>query len=167
MLHAWYAMKVAKETSLFESIDDLGIPVPDVEALTGATLWRASDRYRLRRCMDSLMLGSLDVLGLAHFRLSAEFVAGWIALVVHPANHLVACAWYAGAQSAASILDDEPEHAPFEDGISAGRLLELVISALGEKKYGVEDFQHRLAASIAAGQSVAGLDPAVQKKGAR
>lgn len=151
-MHVWYAMKVLTESSLMSTVDAIGVPRPDLEALVGHKLWLASDRHRVRRALDALMQGSLDHLGISRFPLSAEFVAAWIALVVSPSNHMVAAAWYHNAQASESMLVSDPEVAPIQDGLRADQILELVIAALAEKEQGVGEFHQKLHDAVMAGQ---------------
>lgn len=147
--HVWYAMQVFRNHALLRHMDQLGVPRPDLETLSGPDVMLAGDRYRVRRAMDAILYGALDALGIQRFELSAEYIAGFIALVVHPTNHMVVCAWYHGAQTADSILA-EPDHVPVSEGVTAHALLELVVQAVGERDLGSGKFQQMLHDTIVA-----------------
>ena len=159
-----YAMKVMRKTRLMESMDALGVPRPDLEMLVGPEIWGNHERHRVRRAMDSVMYGSLDVLGIQRFMLSAEFIAAWIALVVHPTNHLIACAWYHGAQTAEALLG-EPEMIPIAEGVRSDQLLALVVEAIAVEDLGVGEFHSRLQDAVAAGELALMRAEAVQAGG--
>lgn len=150
----WYGMKVLTSSHLLSSMDSLGVPRPDMEKLCGAPLWLAADRHIIRRALDALLYGALDAIGIQRFMLSAEYIAAFIALVVHPSNHLVACAWYHGSVSADALLSD-PEHVPIAEGLTAHQLMALVVEAIACRDLGesVSDFQHRLQQAMIAGET--------------
>ena len=126
--HVFYGVTSLSQTGLLGRLDRMGVPRPDLEALAGRSLWLADDRFRIRRALEACMFGSLDMLGLQRFAFSAEWIAVWIALMVDPANHLIACSWWHGAQSADSILS-EPSTVPMADGLDAGQIFALVQEA--------------------------------------
>ena len=147
----FYGLTVLRATSLIDEMDKLGVPRPDLEKLVGGRLWLSSDRHIVRRALDSMMFGSLDMLGISRFEFSAQWIATWIALVVHPANHLIACAWYHGAQSADSLIST-PESIPISEGISASELFQHVQEAYAAIEHQHSNFHQDLQDSIVQGR---------------
>lgn len=127
--HVFYGVTALRRTGLLAALDQLGVPKPDLELLTGKAIWLSPDRYRVRRVLEACMFSSLDLLGLQRFEFSAHWIATWIALMVAPANHLTACAWYSGAQSADAVQMD-PESVPLAEGMDARQIFELVRQAV-------------------------------------
>ena len=82
------------------------------------------------------------------FLICSEYIAAWIALVIHPTNYEVICAWYHGAQSAEN-LTAEPELVPISDSITAQRLFAHVHQArLSMTNFQYIEFRNRLAQSV-------------------
>lgn len=149
--HVFYGVSVLAKTQLLSALDKLGVPRPDVELLMGDALWLSGDRYRIRRALEACMFGSLDMLGIQRFQFSAEWIATWIALVVHEANHLTACAWWHGAQSA-DALQMDPESIPIAEGMDAPKIFELVKEAYIAIHHEHTDFPERLQEAVQSGR---------------
>lgn len=80
-----------------------------LDFLHGDDLWLANQRSQARRCVEAVCYGALDLLGLPRMQLPAEFIAATIALHVHPANWLVACAIMEGAEYSEDIINNKQE----------------------------------------------------------
>lgn len=149
--HVFYGVTMLAKTNLLSALDKLGVPRPDVEDLMGDALWLANDRYRIRKALEACMFGSLDMLGLQRFQFSAEWIATWIALVVHETNHLVACSWWHGAQSS-DALQLDPESVPIAEGMDAPKIFELVKEACVAINMEHTDFPERLREAVNSGR---------------
>lgn len=88
----------------------------DFEFVSGDQLWLISDRTRAKRCVESLVYGAIDVVGIPRFPAPAEFVAAAIALYVHPVNIQLACGMLDGLQTAEAVLQG------IDDRMSAAEL---------------------------------------------
>ena len=69
----------------------IGVTDDDFNLVTGSQPWNPSNRQKVYQILGLLMHGSCDVLGVPRFKLPAEFIAGAIALFVHPNNAQQAC----------------------------------------------------------------------------
>lgn len=76
----------------------------DFGFLTSDRLWQARDRALARRCIETAVQGSLDIVGFARLRLPLEFVAATIFYYVKPCNYLTACSSVEGLQYARNIV---------------------------------------------------------------
>lgn len=76
----------------------------DFEFLTQSQVWVASQRSRVRRCIESCVYGALDMVGVARFPAPAEFIAGVIAFYVHPVNQMVACSMMEGFSYSDNVI---------------------------------------------------------------
>ena len=146
--HMFSALSLLANERIEGLIERLGIPDNDVATLVGDRLWLGGERHTVRRVMDAVLYGALDALGLQRFELSAEYIAAWIALIVHPTNYEVACSWYHGAQSAEDLTSD-PELVPIAEGITAAQLHAHVMAArisVNDSEY--QTFRHTLAHTV-------------------
>lgn len=82
----------------------LDLTEEDFAFVTGDRLWLGVDRSRARRCVEALVYGAIDVVGLPRFAAPVEFIAAAIALYVHPVNAQLACAIMDGAQFSDTII---------------------------------------------------------------
>ncbi len=88
-------MAAIKSGASNEDFLSLGLSPADVELLTGQVPWTGSDGLRVRRCLDAVVYGSLDIMGIARFEVSAEYLAAHICHYVAPRNYMAACSWSA------------------------------------------------------------------------
>lgn len=149
--HVFYGVTTLRQTGLLGQLDTLGVPRPDIEKLMGPSLWLSQERHPMRRALDACMFGSLDMLGIQRFTFSAEWIATWIAIMVHPANHLIACAWYHGSVSADAVLQD-PASIPMAEGLDAGQLFALVQEAYQALHERHSDLVAQLQEAVESGQ---------------
>ncbi len=108
------------------SIETLGLQIGDVRLTTGSTPWMASDRNVVTRTLEALQFGTMDALSLPRFEVPAEFVAGAIAMFVHPSNLMVACRWLEVGQLSADVIGN-PSSSSNVVQISASQLFSLVL----------------------------------------
>jgi len=80
-------------------LENSGISHADFERLVDAVPWAASERNRMTQCLQTVIEGSVDALGLERFPLPAEYRAAGIAMFVHPCNVHAACRFMANAPS--------------------------------------------------------------------
>lgn len=94
------AMRMLATGEYAQVYHGLGLTEEDYQLLTGTTLWMASERPRVRRCLDAFSAGVMDLLGVPHFELPAEYVAAVICAVVKAPNIQLACRWMEGMRPA-------------------------------------------------------------------
>jgi len=106
----------------------VGISQGDFDLLTGSLPWTSQDRNRMHVTLNALLNLSCDALGVARFRLPAEYVAAGIALWVNPIN----------AQSICRIMERTPSASDMGKGsddydvCSADQLFALVVQLYGD-----------------------------------
>lgn len=79
--------------------DALGIQPQDFSLTYDAIPWTRDNRRRVMATLDSLMFGTLDVMGLPRIAVPAEYVAAIVSTFVAPMNRMVACIWLAEQRS--------------------------------------------------------------------
>lgn len=84
-IQAVTCMKMKKEEGI------VNLTEADYEFLTRDKMWTYVDRATARRCLEACIYGALDLVGMPRFPAPAEFIAGAIALYVHPCNIQMAC----------------------------------------------------------------------------
>lgn len=108
-----------------QGIIDLG--ADDFEFLASDQLWIATDRSRVRRCVEACVYGGLDMVGIPRLQAPAEFVAGAIINFVHPVNFMFACAVLEGAEFTDNVING------VEAPLSSAQLFSLVVRCAGHR----------------------------------
>jgi len=80
-----------------------GVSKADFNKLVGDEPWLGSDRNRMTSVLHTLLMGSIDALGLPRFPLPAEFMAAGICVFVSPVNVHAACRFVAETRDAESL----------------------------------------------------------------
>lgn len=75
--------------------DALGISPVDFSLTYDDIPWTRDSRRRVMSVIDSLLFGTLDVLGLPRIAVPAEYAGAVLATFVAPVNRLTACIWLA------------------------------------------------------------------------
>jgi len=108
----------------------VGVSQADFDLLSGSLPWTVSDRNRMHVTLNALLNLSCDTLGVARFRLPAEYVAAGIAIFVNPIN----------AQSICRIMERSPSASDLGSGgtdnydvCSAEQLFALVVQLYGDQ----------------------------------
>lgn len=94
------AMKLLAGSSYTEIFGSLGITKEEFEKVTRASCWVSQDRGEVRKTLDALCAGVMDVTGVPRFEMPAEYVAAVIVSYVNPTNIQVACRWMEGQRPA-------------------------------------------------------------------
>lgn len=110
----------------------LDLTSDDYEFATSNRLWLATDRSRVRRCVEAMVYGSLDVIGLPRFPAPAEFIAAAIAFYVHPVNVQIACAVFDGAEFSEYIVSG------VEKRLSASEIFSLVLQIKADRTASID-----------------------------
>ena len=83
----------------------LGCTDSDWKVVTGMKPWKGAQRPQVKRLLEALIYGTIDVLGLPRFRVPAELVAATVALYVKPVNYMAACEWIGNQKSAEDLAN--------------------------------------------------------------
>ena len=134
------------------SLAAYGLTDTEWDLATGKNAWVGGDRQIVRRALEALTYGSIDVVGLPRFDIPAEYVAAVIAHFVAPINMLVACNFMSGVMPTTDTLHTRAE----PENISASHLLSLVSLA---KSADLVKFQRRFEEMV--GRQLAHLVPDV------
>ena len=103
-----------------------GVNDAEMRLCRGDAPWIGTDRPSIVRTLESLLYGSLDVLGLPRIRIPAEYVASVLVTVVKPLNIALACSWMQREGSAAlEALVTSAEVGGNIEPVSAERLFAL------------------------------------------
>lgn len=115
------AMNMVAQMGKAGYLSNLGLTKDDFDKVTSDLPWLGSDRNRVTQAMNSLMFGTIDVLGLPRFQIPAEWIAACITVFVNPVNTHVACRFFERVTSADAL----GRNAEFDD-VTAERLFSLV-----------------------------------------
>ena len=77
-------MEVIANGGATGAFDSLGITEDDFQLVTGDIPWIGADRHRVVAVLNSLIHGTVDLLGLPRIEVPAEFTAAAIAIFVAP-----------------------------------------------------------------------------------
>ena len=89
-------MYIAAEGDAGHGMDALNLTEDQWELVSGSTPWMGKNMESVRATLDKVMFATLATAGYDRFEVFAEYIAGIIALVVHPVNMKKACHLYAG-----------------------------------------------------------------------
>jgi len=109
-------------------LDSMGVTLEDFKKLTSHTPWLAPDRNRMNQVFNSIMSGTMDVVGVPRFQMPAEYIAAGIAMFVAPINIHVACRFMERIPTAESLgrgLDQA-------DMCTAQQLFSLVVQLVAD-----------------------------------
>lgn len=115
------------EDATARSIVNAGVSQEDMDILTGPALWTPDLRIRVRRTLDSVVFGITDMAGLPRVEIPAEMAAAIIAMIVNPANWMIAASWLADLKPAQDFTT--PEETVQLERVSAGKMFVLVCMA--------------------------------------
>lgn len=101
-----------------------GVSADDWKLLVGSRVWTRDERTRVRRVLDSVVYGVMDMSGMARVDVPAEVVASVIAATVSPLNWMPVSAWLEGLKPARDLA--EAEETVEIERVSAGRMLALI-----------------------------------------
>lgn len=107
------SMKLAVAEMSSGSPSALGITDAAWRLFTGDELWQVKDKAEMRRVFDSVCFYTLDLQGIPHHTVAAEYIAAVIALFVGGPNARVACSWVAENTPSAAALGsgEQPTYA--------------------------------------------------------
>lgn len=117
-------MRLLADGTASADFSSLGIHQEDHDLLTGPRLWVAPERYKVVSLIDQIVWGTMDVIGVPRFAISAEYMAAVIAMFVHPTNMFLACQWTAREMDNTSLADGAEERGAVL--IRPGQLFALV-----------------------------------------
>lgn len=123
------ALRMLKAKQFATILDRQGIPAVTWQKTLGSDLWFMEDRSRVRACLDALLYGTVDTVGIPRVEIPAEYIASFLALCVDPVNWMSACTWYQNANTLEVLLSQDSESTleagVFESGMTAKRLFAL------------------------------------------
>src|SRR5262252_11250655 len=93
------SIKVIPASAVLDLTDD------DFDVLTSNKVWIATDRSRVRHCVEACVYGTLDFVGYPHFPDPVEYIAAVIAYYVPPVNIQTACLIMEGAEFTENIIN--------------------------------------------------------------
>lgn len=129
------AMRLLAGGAANAAIESTGISHEDYEKFTGPEHWLPVDHHLVRRAFDAIVFGVMYITGTPRFELNAEYIAGAIAVFVHPSNSMIACRIFEGAPPMEQVASGNPEAAGSRESVSAEKLHALVASLIGNNKF--------------------------------
>jgi len=116
------AMRFISESGKVNHLASVGVSQDDFELVNGELPWTPSDRQKAFQVLGSLLQGACDVMGVARFQLSAEYIAAGIRTFVHPNNAQVACRMFERSVSSKDLSRGDKT-----SPVDADQLFNLVI----------------------------------------
>ena len=111
-------------------LDALNVSDKEYELVTGTTPWSGKNREPVRNVLEKIIWGTMDAAGYERFEVFAEYIAGIIALVVHPVNTKMACHFFSGKMvTLQQIIRPEQSGGQDQERVSGERLFGLVCAA--------------------------------------
>lgn len=90
------ACKIIKETKPDQMLENVGVIPEELNRVVQDVPWSRENVVSVTRTLDSLVFATLDHLALPRFEVPAEYLAGIIAMFVHPVNYMAASNWMQG-----------------------------------------------------------------------
>lgn len=97
------AMSLLKDNSLNANLQNFGLNESDFDVLTQDTPWVAQQREQVRRTIDCIIHGLMDIVGVPRFEVPAEYIAAVLSTFVSGANMLIACRYMEGGSRAEEL----------------------------------------------------------------
>lgn len=114
----------------------IGVTQHDFIILTQQAHWRMDQLRVVIRTFNSLLFGTLEIMGVPKQILPAEYVGSLIAAVIAPANQMLACAWLAAEHNtgvgALELSNRRDEPAAYQQA-SAQQLFAIVAALMGDR----------------------------------
>lgn len=111
-----------------------GLTEADFADLTSSVPWIPAQRATVRRTLETLCHATTDLIGLPRFEIPAEYVAGVIAVFVHPVNVAVSCSWLEGRLPHAEDLSQSADSTPQGmEKLTAAQLYAMVVRIIGDE----------------------------------
>ncbi len=126
------AMHALADGAAMGSLQNLGVPPQDLRLVTGAISWNASQRTLVVRTLETLMFGTMDILGLPRFSVPAEYVAAAIAMFVHPTNILVASVWMESGRQSADALGNPTSASINREEVDSQQIFAICLQLQGD-----------------------------------
>lgn len=122
-------MRLLASQSFLEMFEIFGISPEELTETMGAKPWHGSARERVRRVLDAVCHGVMDVVAVPRFEMPAEYIAAVIVGFVHPTNMMLACRFMERSRPVVSLISGERE----TDVISAKQLFGLCCMMVDDK----------------------------------
>lgn len=97
-------MTLIKEGAVNDAFEALGIIPEDFDLVCSSIPYIGDDRLRVTNVLNSLIWGTLDVVGLPRIEVPTEFIASVLAVFVAPGNLAVASRWMETGSSAEDLV---------------------------------------------------------------
>lgn len=139
------AMTLLRENSLNGDFSAFGISDKEFEMFTGGKPWHATDRSVIRRVMDCMIWGIMDVVGVPRFQPPMEYVAAVLSSFVSGVNMMIACRWIEGGPRAEDVVGDQTSETVH---IDAQRLFSFIVLLRSEDHSVKDQFEKKVGYSI-------------------
>lgn len=97
-------MTLIKDGAVNDAFEALGIIPEDFDLVCSNIPYIGADRSRVTNVLNSLIWGTLDVVGLPRIEVPTEFIASVLSVFVSPSNLAVACRWMESGHTAEDLV---------------------------------------------------------------
>lgn len=135
------AMRLLAEGTGSADFGAFNLTDEDYALFTGENSWLRPDRPKICQIMDAILWGTMDIIGVPRFPVSAEYLAAAIAVFVSPTNIMPATEWLSQKPVNAAILEDADQLGV--EACTPGQLFGLVLMCLSAPNDFKERFELR------------------------
>lgn len=139
------AMSILRDNSLNGDFSAFGISEKEYQLMSGPRPWVSTDRNTVKRVLDCMIWGIMDVIGVPRFQPPMEYVAAVVSTFVSGNNLMVACRWIEGGVMAEDVIG---EHAIEATHVDAQKLFSFIILLRGQDKAVRDQFEKRVGYAI-------------------
>lgn len=139
------AMSILDQNSLNGDFSTFGVSEKEYKLMSGNMPWVATDRATVRRVMDCMLFGVMDVVGVPRFQPPMEYVAAVLCSFISGNNLMLACRWIEGGQRAEDVIGDRSAEAPH---IDAAQLFSFITLLKGSDTTVRDQFEKRVGFAI-------------------
>lgn len=161
------SMQVALNNEVIKSVMAMGCTDAEWDLLTGNKVWLGTDRVVVKRQLESLLYSTLDLIGIPHFQIPAEYCASVIAIYVSGCNRPAACHMLANCHKAEDLGKFDGSNTPVDgmEKVTAQQLFALVLIICSGEEIStlVRRFKDKTAEQIQLGYETGGV-PNEKKK---
>lgn len=133
------AMQLIKAAS--SSMNAIGVTEEEYRLLTQSQPWLGPEHNRVRRTLDTMIWGSLDLAGLPRLQPPAEYLAAAIASFVAGSNILAACRLLEGLPPADELVAGKGKT---DTVVRADHLFTFILQLLGDQSAAKDVFEKQL-----------------------
>ena len=140
------AIKTLLAMAESDAAEMMGMSEQNWKLMTQSSPWQGVNRQKVTSCLQQVLYGVIDTLGLPRFEVPAEMGAACVALVCHPSNLFQACSFLGGMCRAEDLASTkQPQPVEGMERVRPAQLFALCLQILSEEETAtlVNEFQKK------------------------